>query len=482
MPFSVTDNLDHQPTPLSYRPYAFFVNLKAGLRAACLLRISSDSVHASAAQLILLVLLGTVLQFSADLLQTGRDGMFVPYGLGGLLLNVPIVLLAAWGVASCFRRPRQLLVLAVLMLATMLVIDYGMLFLEYLLDYLPGAILRNWPARLKVRLDRYGFLLRLVWLVLACALASVRLLRLRFPAFGPATVVLSLLLAAPFTQIYIDRTLWTAAREESAQLAPELQKEDIFYLQPQLLQSQLASMRAGEGSRIQLFFLGVAGYAGQDVFMKEVRYVRAMFDRRFGTAGHSLMLINNPKSVRASPIASVSSMQMSLNRIGQLMDRDRDVLFLYLSSHGSHDHSFTLEFEGMQFFILNPQALRTMLDASGIRNRVIVVSACYSGGFVDALKTDDTLVMTAAAADRTSFGCSNEADFTYFGKAYFEEALNKTDSFTEAFDMALPAIRVRESMQGFDNSNPQIFIGKNIAGRLQEFQRQLPKNKTPAKD
>ena len=64
-----------------------------------------------------------------------------------------------------------------------------------------------------------------------------------------------------------------------------------------------------------------------------------------------------------------------------------------------------------------------MLDDAGIRNRVIVVSSCYSGTFVDALRDDDTLVMTASAKDRNSFGCSNEADFTYFGKAYFDEAL-----------------------------------------------------------
>ncbi|WP_394780459.1 C13 family peptidase [Undibacterium sp.] len=466
MPSPLNDNLS---TPLSYRPFAFFVNVKVGLRAACLLRIDGGSIYASPAQFVLLLLCGALLQFINDYLQTGSDGVFVAVGLGGLLLNVPLVLLAAWGITLRFRRPRALASVALLLLATMLVIDYGLLFIEFALDYVPGYTLRRGSARLQQLLDHYGFVLRLVWLVLACALASVRLLDLRFPAFGQAIAVLTLLLAAPFTQIYIDRTLWAVPHEYAAQARQELQTEDVFYLQPQLLQSRLAALLPAPAGKASMYFLGVAGYGGQDVFMKEVNYVRDMFDRRFGTSGRSLMLINNPRSVRETPIASVSSMQMSLNRIGQLMDKDKDVLFLYLSSHGSHDHTFALEFDSMQFYVLNPQRLRTMLDASGIRNRVIVVSACYSGGFIDALKTDNTLVITAAAADKTSFGCSNEADFTYFGKAYFEEALNRTDSFIAAYDMALPAISARESAQGFEHSDPGIFVGKNIESRLQQL-------------
>jgi len=292
--------------------------------------------------------------------------------------------------------------------------------------------------------------------------------------------VLTVLLAGPFTQIYIDRTLWAAARDYAAQAGQELQTEDVFYLQPQLLRRQLAALSAGPGGDIKLYFLGVAGYAGQDVFMKEVNYVRRMFDRRFGTAGRSLTLINNPKSVREMPIASVTSMQMSLNRIAQVMDTRRDVLFLYLSSHGSHDHRFSLEFDGMQLNELDPRRLRAMLDASGIRHRVIVISACYAGGFIDALKTEDTLVMTAAAADKTSFGCSNEAEFTYFGEAYFDEALQQTDSFIAAFELAKPIISARESRQGFEHSDPRMFVGQRIAGRLQEFQREIAAKKTPA--
>lgn len=479
-------NHSTQATPLSYRPFALFGNLKAGLRAACLLRIPAGSIYASATQLALLFLLSVLLQFLCDYLQTGSGGVFSVFGLSGLLLNIPIALLAAWGLSACLRRPQALLVLAILLTVAMLFIDYGMLLLQYLLEQLPphlsSAVLQRWSARAQRALEHYGFPLRLAWLVLAGGLASVRLLQLGRSALLPAWAALALLLALPSTQIYADRTLWLAPHDYAADGGQELQTEDVFYLQPQILQRQLAALSAQPahaGAGIQLYFVGVAGYAAQDVFMKEVHYVRRLFDRRFGTAGHSLMLINNPKTVSESPIASVSSLQQTLNRIGQVMDKRKDVLFLYLSSHGSHDHRFSLEFGGMQFNELYPQRLRQILDASGIRHRVIVISACYSGGFIDALKSDDSLVITAAAADKTSFGCSNEADFTYFGKAYFEEALQQTDSFIAAFDLARPAISARESRQGFENSDPRIFVGGNIAQHLQEFQHQLANRAAP---
>jgi hypothetical protein len=119
-----------------------------------------------------------------------------------------------------------------------------------------------------------------------------------------------------------------------------------------------------------------------------------------------------------------------------------------------------MQFYPLQLADLAPIDVRRMLDDAGIRYRVVVVSACYSGGFVESLKDDDTLVVTASAPDRNSFGCSNEADFTYVGKAYFDEALRSTDSFIEAFDLAVPRIAAREQ-QRLRPSNPQIFVGEH---------------------
>jgi Peptidase C13 family len=104
-----------------------------------------------------------------------------------------------------------------------------------------------------------------------------------------------------------------------------------------------------------------------------------------------------------------------------------------------------------------------------------VVSACYSGGFVEALKSETTLVMTAADAYHTSFGCGSESDFTYFGKAYFDQALRKHSSFTAAFHEARHIIETRERSEGKTPSNPQMFIGAAMQEKLQAFEAHLVK-------
>ena len=148
------------------------------------------------------------------------------------------------------------------------------------------------------------------------------------------------------------------------------------------------------------------------------------------------------------------------------MSPEEDVLFLFLTSHGDKGGRFSLSFWPLRLNDLTAADLKAMLDDAGIRHRVIVVSACYSGGFIDALRDDDSLILTASAADRNSFGCGNEAEFTYFGKAYFDEALRTTDSFSEAFDRALPLIAEREKKDDYKPSEPQRYVGARIEQAL----------------
>ena len=116
--------------------------------------------------------------------------------------------------------------------------------------------------------------------------------------------------------------------------------------------------------------------------------------------------------------------------------------------------------------------LRAALDAAGIRNRVIAVSACFSGGWIEPLATDSTLIMTAARADRVSFGCSEEADFTYFGDALFAEALNQTDDLKQAFELARASVAEREHREGFEASEPQLWAPPAVLEHWQHLRQQ----------
>ena len=185
------------------------------------------------------------------------------------------------------------------------------------------------------------------------------------------------------------------------------------------------------------------------------------------------MLVNNPKTVHELPLATATSLSAALKHIGGLMNREEDVLVLYVSSHGSDKHDLSVDFWPLRLKPINPAALKRALDASQIKWKVLVVSACYSGGFVAPLQDENTLIITASSATKTSFGCGNESDATYLAKALFDEALRKTYSFETAFAQARETILLREQTEKHEPSDPQIFVGAAIRERLLQVEQRL---------
>jgi hypothetical protein len=183
-------------------------------------------------------------------------------------------------------------------------------------------------------------------------------------------------------------------------------------------------------------------------------------------------LINNQNSQDSLPMATRTSIDRALARIGQQMNPDEDVLFLFMTSHGIQN-LFELSNEPIDLQSIDPQWLRESLDRAGIRWRVLVISACYSGSFIPALQSPDTVIITAADADKTSFGCSNEPEYTYFGQAFFAEAMRNEPSLEKAFIAAKKRIRTMEREQGYESSEPQMRIGRNIAVMLPQFESRL---------
>jgi hypothetical protein len=96
----------------------------------------------------------------------------------------------------------------------------------------------------------------------------------------------------------------------------------------------------------------------------------------------------------------------------------------------------------------------------------VIISACYSGIFIPRIADPDTLVITAADADHTSFGCEDKAKWTYFGDAFFNIALRQANNLKDAFLLARSLVLKRELRQGFEPSNPQMAGGRNVESLL----------------
>lgn len=234
------------------------------------------------------------------------------------------------------------------------------------------------------------------------------------------------------------------------------------------LQRDIAALAPQRPGHPDLYVLGFAGDGSEQVFRNEVLHLEALAAQRLDAAGRVLVLANHSHEPIRKPLprATLANLEQALAAIGAAMDPEEDVLLLYVTTHGTSDHELLLRTPGEDDDFIVARDLRKALDASGIRHRVLALSACYSGGFVRALRDEDTLLLTAAHRDRPSFGCGNDSVATYFGRAWLVDGLNDTVDFDAAFDAATQAIERREIAAGLAPSQPQINRGRRIGERL----------------
>ena len=197
----------------------------------------------------------------------------------------------------------------------------------------------------------------------------------------------------------------------------------------------------------------------QNVFASEARGAAAILARYYGRGVPPLVYTNT----RTSSRATVANLRVALANAASRMDRENDVLFVFLTSHGS-ERGVAVK-AGRRESVLTPSQLGEVLRETHARKKVLIVSACFSGIFIP-LADPGTLVITAADAMHPSFGCEKSASWTYFGRAFFSQAMPKTENLRDAFITARSTVSARERKEGYQSSNPQMGGGENFAARL----------------
>lgn len=415
---------------------------------------------------ILLVLdLGLVAALDAALVDPPR--MLSIWGLQYWLASTAVVAMAALGFVGAMRqRERWATAAATLMLAKVVVTalfaalahapaaaanPVMVLALERWASWLIGGALVLTVVALMLRWGRGR-----AWKVLRGGVVAIGLL-----AWSAAAMQRVPLVEQDFEQAMADDgDAWDEFQ------APSFDAEAAIYAQSTLLDASLAALRPQTPGKVDLYVLAMGGDATEDVFRNEVEFVGKQFETRFGAEGRVLALLNHADTVERQPLATRTNLRRAIAGLGKVMDPAEDVLLFFVTSHGSENHELSMHMPPIALNDVVPADLAAALDEARIEWRVLVVSACYSGGFVEPLKGPKTLVITAARADRTSFGCGAHSEITYFGEAYFAEALNQTASFTEAFAIARKAVAERERAEGFEPSRPQIAVGEGIEAKL----------------
>ena len=283
-------------------------------------RRSLQLVRPSIMQLVFWGILGGCANSLFSWLSSGRMGDFNSQGLISYALWPFIALIVGIFLSQRINNLRLMLVPALLWLVLDTHIMLFQCLIQYLgdLDYLPYILYDYIPTL---------FVMLFVWQSLAVVWVISR--ELKWPWWERALIMLATLFTLVVWQISVkDQPIWKV--EE----IPPSFAEDAFYAQPILLNKALENIEYGEFAQSHWYFMGVAGASYQDVFHSEIERIKEQFDTRFGTYGRSIALVNHPATRTTLPIASKTSMELALRRMGQQMNRESDVLFLYMTSHG----------------------------------------------------------------------------------------------------------------------------------------------------
>lgn len=442
-------------------------NLMAGLRLAVFQRVRPKQFNVSLDQAVGLVLVGVALDLVTDLVPQGLGADFNVYALPSAAFNLVLAITAGYIIAKIQKKPSVVLALFVVILSATPVFNVLVLVWGYVDRATAGM-----PWATGKMLIYASYYLILAW-YLAVVFRAINLLVSAHPlrVTGLAIVYAGLTLLPQF--LVPEQEFWQPHYDSNNSTNSKVNAEDVFYAQDALLDTALQGLLPSRRGVSDMYFVGFGSYSAQDVFMREIRSIRTLFDERFDTRNRSVALINNAVTAGDTPIASGTNLARALQHLGSIMNPEEDVLFLYLTSHGSSNHHLSVDFWPLPLNELSPEQLKQTLDASSIKWRVIVISACYAGGFIERLKDDHTVVMAAASADKQSFGCGSANDYTYFGQALFDQELRTTFSFVQAFNAAVKTIAEREKKEGLDASVPQMYAAPALVLKLGMLEKRL---------
>ena len=263
---------------------------------------------------------------------------------------------------------------------------------------------------------------------------------------------------------------------ESIKLAPELRRAippREMLRQRRKLDRALAALQPQRSGTVDAYVISIA-LDSDPVFSREAREAGRVLERRYGAQGRTLVLAGAKGAPGDVPKGSISALTVALAAIAEKMDPAEDVLVLYSTSHGI-PQGLTYHYGDTGFGILSPERLQSVLEDLGIERRILMLSACYSGIFVPALASRDTAILTASAANRTSFGCQPDNDWTFFGDALINRALRKPQSLQQASQEANLSIADWESRKRLPSSLPQIAIGAGVASWIGALDARMPR-------
>ena len=431
-------------------------NLAAGLRLTLFLPVTRLAFRIDLVQLLLLFALSALIDVGTDWVRAGPGGVFEWAGAGSEIAAGGVLMLGAALIALWVRQPALTLAIPVLALAAFPLLQ--------LLQTVPHAIpdlTLGWAATgALVDLALLGWVVALLVRVVAVALVPAGPHRWLRAIAGGA------LLSAPMwvgPAFMASSPWWTAAADEAAADAQvnNPASELVLTAQAELLDDALVALDDERAGVTDLYFVGFAADARDDGYGVDVAAARLVMDDRWVTGGRSVLLVDNAHTLLDTPLATVTNLRATLAEIGAAINPDEDVVMVYLSGGPGRGRALDVVMPPLDLLPLSGAVLRALFDEAGIKWRVVVVAACASGPWLEALQDDHTLVLAATGPAQVTEACAIGADGTRMGKALFEGELARST----AIGAGIEAARARLP------EGTLLSIGAEMAGKLKDLER-----------
>ncbi len=202
----------------------------------------------------------------------------------------------------------------------------------------------------------------------------------------------------------------------------------------------------------------VAGDDELPVFDNATAAVEAVL-RRTGTASTVTRLSAAPQD-EARP----ATLEGVLTAIGAMRPAAGQACLVFATSHGVPGQGMYLSSDDE---VLTPAALdRALTTGCGQAPTVVVVSSCFSGLFSQApMVRPNRVILTAARADRTSFGCGAGRTYTVYDRCLLD-SLGHDRTWPAVFKSVRACVTAEERREKVLASLPQASFGAAAIGSL----------------
>ena len=432
-------------------------NLAAGLRLALFMPVSRTAFRISPTQLVLLAIVSATIDIDADWVRAAHEAQFSLLGLHSELFALGLLVLTSAVIAVMRRDGSLLLAIPVVVLASFPAIQ-----IAGVIPDLPRAGPSVSDAARQFLADAF-----LVWVAALCVRAVFVCIDPQLPRRRAWALGGGFLLVAPIWFPHLLGPLdpwWRDVDIQATSAGPvNPASEPALAAQQFLMDRALDGLDDEQPGVADLYVVGFAPDSRRRGFAVDAELAKRTMDERWGTRGRSVLLVNSPSTVAERPYATITNLRETLLEIGDIIDPDDDVVMVYLTGSAGRDHSLAAINPPLELVPLSPVGLRQLFDTAGIRWRIVVVSTCYAGAWIDALKDANTLVIASSAAGVHADGCEGGVGTTAFGDAFFGKGMRGSDDIASAFDIA----RTRLARRGA--TAPVLWVGPAIAERLKSL-------------